>query len=201
MSDHSVSKITGIGPVNQKILENQNIATIGQLASLRPDQCAINNVATFIKRAEQYIQEREPERKVPVESTQEAGYGEDEYEHDEDSRTLIEDHTWWENKVQIPCTNFSDRSGYDMKEAIIYELSLEPCNRVAFICSWVVSKDTEDKEKLCTMTYSPQLILHFNQNQKLPELHISMSETSWNKLENKHTLENVLWETNLMINV
>jgi hypothetical protein len=44
-----------------------------------------------------------------------------------------------------------------MKEAITYDLSLEPCNRVAFICSWVVPKDKEDQEKICTMTYSPEI--------------------------------------------
>ena len=108
---------------------------------------------------------------------------------------MIESHTWWERKIVIPCKKHKG-GGYELKEAIIYELSIEAFNRVAFLCSWVNSED--DEEILCSMTYSPQIILYFNSGSHLPVLKLTMSEQAWDELENKHTVSNVLWEANVL---
>ena len=48
------------------------------------------------------------------------------------------------------------------------------------------------------MTYSPQLILNFNQDLAFPELKVALHPDVEKELKNKHTLENVLWETNMI---
>jgi hypothetical protein len=215
MSCHSVSKISGIGPVTQRTLEGKNVHTVGDLACLSPNQYSINNLTLFISRAKQYIEDREVCKKeeepsivvIGLEDTEEKQdtadpdavkleTEESDHENQEAIKILIEDHTWWECKVLIP---YKSKAGCELKEAIIYELSLEPFNRVAFICSWVTGEDNS-KERLCTMTYSPQLILYFNTGADLPLLKISMNQADWENLDNKYTVENVLWETNLIHN-
>jgi hypothetical protein len=74
-------------------------------------------------------------------------------------------------------------------------MTLEPENRISFMCSWV--KKVGDKEKLCNMTYSPQLLYHFNLD--LPLLELRIREEDYDSLPNKDVLNNVLWETNMMI--
>jgi hypothetical protein len=128
----------------------------------------------------------------------------EENKEEEESKYLITDHSWWEMKVLIPRSlglESDDQSEveYGLREAIIYELSIEPHDRIAFMCSWIVSQDEKSekkKEQLCSMTYSPQLLLYFNLD--LPPLDISIRPEDYEKLPNKHTLTNVLWEMTLM---
>jgi len=128
----------------------------------------------------------------------------EEPKEEEESKYLITDHSWWEMKVLIPRSlglETADQSevDYGLREAIIYEMSIEPHDRIAFMCSWIVSQDEKSdkkKEQLCSMTYSPQLLLYFNLD--LPPLDISIRPEDYEKLPNKHTLTNVLWEMTLM---
>jgi hypothetical protein len=221
MSTHPVSKIMGIGSVTSDALNSAGIKNVGDLSRAHPGQCSVNNLSTFINRAKLYISEREnvvsPEKTSvssgiptvvktvtspkPEDTLQTETKNEDDSESNLNEKILIEDHTWWETKILIP--NYDDDSR-DLKEAIIYELSLEPFNRVSFICSWLHDTETDgedDKgekpgETLCTMTYSPQMILHFNMD--LPILKITVDTTDWESMENRFTIENVVWETNTM---
>jgi hypothetical protein len=117
---------------------------------------------------------------------------------EEDLKVLIEDHTWWERKILIPSQTSDIKLGYELKEAIIYEMSLEKYNRISFICSWVVKKNEDVGEQLCTMTYSPQFILYFNSGTDLPELNISVTKEFWDELDNRFTIQNTLLEANII---
>jgi hypothetical protein len=109
--------------------------------------------------------------------------------HVEETVALIQDHSWFERKIIIPTEQGT------MDPAVIYDLSIDPNNRVAFICSWITN---DGNEQVADMTYSPQLIYHYNLD--LPTLTIGMSKTDFNSLTNKWTLENIMWETNTMRN-
>lgn len=176
MENKSVDTLHGIGPIIKKQMETYNIRTIADLANANPETHSF--FKTHIMKAKRLLEN---------ESTK---------EHESTlikSQLIIESHTWYERKIQIPI--HSDESTLDVKEAIIYELCVEAFNRIAFLCSWIV--DNQDDE-LCTMTYSPQLILHFNADIALPELKITLPPEVYNRMENKNTLDNVLWETNMI---
>jgi hypothetical protein len=81
-----------------------------------------------------------------------------------------------------------------MRDAIVYELVLDPCERVAFLCSWL---SPTDRETLCSDTYTPMLIHHFNPG-RLPLLYVQVRPADWGSIAQKQTLHNVLWETNVM---
>lgn len=100
---------------------------------------------------------------------------------------MIADHTWFETRVVVPSEDA-------LREAIVYELGVEPNDRVAFVCTWVTTEPGQ--EKLHTMTYSPQLLLHFNL--ELPPLRVSVREEDFQTLPNRHTLTNALWEVEMM---
>lgn len=117
----------------------------------------------------------------------------------EESKYLIQDHSWYESKILLP-RSVSSTEGHEdvsLREAIVFEMSIEPHDRISFICSWVSCEDSEhNKEKLCSMTYSPQLLFYFNLD--LPPLDINIRPEDYEALPNKHTLTNVLWEMHLM---
>jgi hypothetical protein len=228
MSGHSVSKINGIGPVTQRLLESNGVHTVKDLSVIKEieyEPFRIKNIKTFITRALKYIKDREcvepelpPPKKVVVSITGQKTQvqhvieeviekSESEGTHDDSdkedqillkdaTRTLLQEHSWWEKKILIPCDGKD--GDYTLREAIVYELTIEAFNRVSFICSWVIEEYKHDRtEKICTMTFSPTLILYFNR-QRLPELVISIDENQWSKLKNKHTIENVLWEAKVL---
>jgi len=114
-----------------------------------------------------------------------------------EEKYMVTDHSWWEMKILLPRADKSNTDRPAMQEAIIYELSIEPHNRISFVCSWVITVESEHREKLCSMTYSPSFIFFFNLS--LPPLEVSMRQEDLDKLDNKHVLTNVLTETNTMI--
>lgn len=120
-------------------------------------------------------------------------------------RFLVSDHTWWEARVTIPRLFHADgTTQHRLCEAIVYELVIDPTERVAFMCSWVESdrgaaptpNSSSTREKLLTMTYSPQILLHFNVD--LPPLSVSITREDFDALPNQHTIRNVFWEVEVM---
>jgi hypothetical protein len=109
---------------------------------------------------------------------------------EQDHRHLIQDHSWWEMRVMIPRTLSDD----ELREAVVYEMCVDPFARVSMLCSWITSNDKN--ERMCSMTYSPQFLYYFNCD--LPQLTVSMLETDLNKLPNQQVVKNVLWEVNTM---
>lgn len=118
-------------------------------------------------------------------------------EEPKSEKFLISDHTWYETRVVVPRDD-------SLCEAIVYEISVEPHDRVAFVCTWVTPPDPEEdekairegKERLHTMTYSPQLLLHFNID--LPPLNVSIRDEDFQTMPNRHALLNALWEVGMM---
>ena len=118
-------------------------------------------------------------------------------EEHKSEKFLISDHTWYETRVVVPRDD-------SLCEAIVYEISVEPHDRVAFVCTWVTPPDPEEdekairegKERLHTMTYSPQLLLHFNID--LPPLNVSIRDEDFQTMPNRHALLNALWEVGMM---
>ena len=199
MSNHPVDKLLGVGKVTKEHLEKEGVKTIGDLAKIDVNDSKYNgvkNMTTFIQRAKLYIKEREPDEKNEqeekvimngievVEEKKEVVKVEEELK----DRYVLENHTWWETKVLIPDSKNNDQ----LSEAIIYDMCFDPYNRISFMCCWVTNND----ECMSSMTFSPQMILFFNIN--MPELKISVSPSEWLKIENRYTIENALWETNVM---
>lgn len=108
---------------------------------------------------------------------------------------LISSHTWFASPILIPRLKEGSLNEQQLKTGVIWEMSIEPENRISFVCTW--TKKTGDKEKVCNMSYSPQMLYHFNLD--LPALEINIREEDYDALPNKEVLNNVLWETNMMI--
>jgi len=214
-----VTKLIGIGPVTARFLETKKVMTVGDLSKVTPGQFSLNNLSIFIKRAKEYLEDKSPidlsspsvidsklflviggdgieDKKNPLPPLPAPSFSVPTVStaaHEEiETKILIENHTWFEHKIRIPCKNELD---VDLKEAIIYELSIEAYNRVSLVCAWI--KDDGVSEKLCSMTFSPQFILFFNPS--LPVLELSITSDDWKCIENQHTIENVLYETNLIV--
>jgi hypothetical protein len=160
---------------------------------------AIQKVDTLVD-TKMVVAQVEDRRSIDLQVSEEQEEQQKELKEEEENKYLITDHSWWEMKVLIPQTDTKGHQGQTtLKEAIIYELSVEPHNRISFVCSWVIQSnrdESESVEKLCTMTYSPQLIFYFNLD--LPPLVISMREQDYKLLPNHQVLTNVLWETNVL---
>ena len=196
MSDDPLNKINGLGAKTKEVLNSHNIHTISQLAQLTPGQLpvSINNLGTLISRAKAYIKLRneyilptsvltitsQGAQTQPLEITK---------PQEPQFRALIEAHSWLEKLVLIP----DPIEPKKLRKAIIYELTIEPGDRIAFICEWCTEDGSND---VCNMTYSPQLILHLNPS--LPELMCKINPDDWNNMSNSNVLQNVLWETNTM---
>jgi hypothetical protein len=196
MSSDPLNKINGLGTKTQQVLNLHNIMTVSQLAQLTPGQLpvSINNLGTLISRAKSYL----TLRKEPIVSTnmltitsQGAKTELTQTTKPEEThfRALMDSHSWWEQRVVI----LDPVEPKTLRNAVIYELTIEPGDRIAFICEWCTEDGSND---ICNMTYSPQLILHLNPN--LPELTCKINPNDWANMTNANVLQNVLWETNTM---
>jgi len=208
-----VDVLSGIGKVTKADLSRFGIHTVHDLARADPVDVPITKITKFISAAKEFIKEDEKKNPsshaqvVPKEvlggvvktkdktkdKTNSPRTSETESPRSKkieltEEEIFISDHTWWENRIILPAED-----GGDMREAIIYEMSITPHNRISFLCSWI----RKDKKKLCSMTYSPQFISIFNLS--LPPLAVSVNPSSLDKIRNRAVLENVLWETNLIL--
>jgi hypothetical protein len=189
-----VKTITGIGEKTAQLLQSANVHTVGELAKVQPFGLGITipNLGALISRAKIHIaKQTEPKNLVVVTNN---GIRIEEIKETKETtlkqeRTLISNHPWFEKLVIIPSFECSEK----MIEVVIYELCLDPYERVSMLCGWNSDPESDD---LCTMTYSPQFIFHYNSH--LPRLTCSIDPDDWGSMNNKHVLQNVLWETNAM---
>jgi hypothetical protein len=100
-------------------------------------------------------------------------------------------HSWYEKLIVIPRFKGGDLI---LVLAVIYELCLEPTNRVSLMCSW--EGTGENSEKMCKRTYSPQYLAHFNVNADLPEFKVAVTPEEWGGMSQKFSLQAALLETN-----
>lgn len=217
-----VNVLAGIGKVTAGALNKHGIHTVGELAKVLPGAFDIPKLKTHIQRAKDYIAQIKPEKKSSpnspnspritvggdTETQEQQGTKESktletletsekldqevEKKQDQEKQELesylISDHTWFEIEVVVPIHK-------ELKRCIVFELSIEPHERITFLCTWV-DLDQDNNEVMTTMSYSPQLILHFNLF--LPPLRVSIRPTDFDQLPNKHSFINMLWEVNTM---
>jgi nucleotidyltransferase/DNA polymerase involved in DNA repair len=177
MASDNVQTIMGIGPVIAKTLDALNIQTVQDFVQASPEQLInVPNSYVLIQRAKAHIKVDEP---TTATTEKELSY----------ERFFITNHTWWEKSVRVP-----DLNTHELQTCILYELCVEAFNRVSLMCAWLPTQNTET---LSTMTYSPQMIAYFNP--KLPVLALQLSQTEQDQLTNLHTINNVLWETAVLL--
>ena len=199
MSQDTINNITGLGNKTQKTLNLHKIITVGDLAQIRPGQIpvSINNLGTLISRAKSYIELREKSipsvpatfMNITPQGTEMTTNLQIESQKTQDFKALIDTHSWMEQLVVIP----DPINPKNLQQAVVCELSIEPSDRISLLCEWCTDDGTDD---LCTMTYTPQLLIHFNPT--LPVLTVQINPEDWAKMTNGNVLQNVVWETNAM---
>jgi len=199
-----VSRLKGVGPVTRQRFVEKGLFTVQDVARVTDFSgfTHIPNMRQLVEKARDYMARLPSSPVLPPEKNPSAasggpdgpggpgGPGGQRTPPSLHTRYLVQDHSWWEQSVFIPC-----RNGGSLCRAVVYELSIESYERIAFICSWI-STDDEGTENLCTVTYSPQLLLFFNPG--LPKLTLQIYDQFWYGLRNKQTLCHTLWEINTM---
>lgn len=161
----SIREVKGIGPVMANQLNAKGIFSLKDLIAADEKTIATLKIGKYVDRARTLVAD-------PVEK---------------EMQLLIDKHNWFEKKVRLPA---SEEGG--LMDAIVYELSLQPGNRVAFLCS----QKQNDHEKICDMTYTPQFLAHFNTH--LPILQVKVSPTLIKQNKYRFVLDNTLVETQLI---
>jgi hypothetical protein len=202
--DKPVTAVNGIGAKTQALLAAVGIHTVGQLANA-PAECysKVPKMSSFVQKAKLMVsdppatekpvaagvvfsmtEKKESPKELPKEAPKESP------SPPKDFRLVISDHTWWEAEVMIAD---DDAGEVRLRRGIIYDLCVDPQERIAFICEWINEEETE----VCEMTYSPQFLFHFNMT--LPPLEITMRPEDIDMIPNasKWTLENTIKEINL----
>lgn len=185
MSDKPVSAVPGIGAKSEKILNAQGVTTIGQLAACdyRVIQ-SVPKILTFIAAAKQFLKEDKQETQVvELVSNGKSVDAKETTSENDSTALLLQSHSWFCKRAFIPCNE-------DSRELVIWELCVEPNNRVSMICTWI------DNEDLCKMTYSPQFLIHYNP--ELPMLEVSIKPETLKGLLQREALSNTLMELDTM---
>jgi len=201
--EHTVEQVSGVGPITAKKLKGIGIQTVKQLAEASAGTLGMNNAQKLIDRAKLFLKCLEAEKEqskicvtgsgIRLNSEKELVCKDSDKE--EAFRYLIVDHSWYEMKVLVPQST-RNNDVYELHPAIIYELSIDPCERISLVCDWLIDDVQKHKEKSLTMTFSPQLLLFFNCD--LPPLEVTITPSDFETLPSKHTLSNVLWEVNVI---
>lgn len=182
----SVSVLDGVGSVSTQKLAKAGIHTVQQLSEAKAtDLVGIRNASTFVSRAKDYLlthgdQEEDKKQDDIVDK---------EKEDDISLEYLLEDHSWFGKDIVVA---LEAGEHVFLKPAKVYELCVEPGHRVSFLCEWVL----DDSKDLCEMTFTPQVICHWNVD--LPPLTVDIRKEDWDVLSQKHVLENSLKEVKLM---
>lgn len=184
----SVSVLDGIGKITTQTLATKNIHTVQQLADARAtDLVGVRNASNLVIRAKDYMVRHGDNCKTEEEDTKKIETKEEEavvpLEY------LLEDHTWYEQKVVVA---LEAGDHVFLKTARVYELCVEPGHRVSFLCEW----EMENSKELCEMTFTPQVLYHWNVD--LPPLIVDIRKEDLEALSHKHVLENTLKEVKLM---
>lgn len=107
----------------------------------------------------------------------------------------LETHSWFEASIVLPRSRKARERMPELCNAIIYDLCLEPNQRISFQCGWIPPDSGE--KILCTKTYSPQFIYFFN-HQRLPPLTVDLHPDDLERFPRINYLKNVLEEIQMM---
>jgi hypothetical protein len=175
--DQPVSTLKGVGKVTNDRLHACGIFTVGQLAdaSLPTTGYIVNNIESLISAAKVRIASTTPKEKEETVHTK------------KEFQWQIETHSWFEKIVYVPDPTADNA----LRKAVVYELNLESSHRVSFLCVWV------SMDSLTSMTFSPPVLVHFNPS--LPVLRVWLNPLDAQQMTNKNVLDNVIWESNVML--
>ncbi len=207
MADEPVSTLDDVGPKRAAFLRSLGFETVGQLAKLKFAEAAklkirpawITQAKLKVKLSGEEPEEPAPkatmalavpslEQKEPVTGDQADGPA------IADERHLISNHPWQYMRVLVPVAD--SRGKVEQREVIIGELSVEPFNRVSFICEWNDVRHGADQ--LCEMTFTPQFIFFFNRHLPIFGSTIEMSQEDLDAMPNKEAIFNQFNELGLM---
>ncbi len=191
MSNQPVGEIPGIGIKTERLLKTNGIATVQQLASCEDHSLitTIPKLTTFIEAAKSFLKKNPTQESLPAEpKTVPVSHEVSTCVKRETDETalLLHSHSWFGLRAGIPAT--AENSTF--MELIIWELCVEPTNRVSFICAWI------DDEELCKQTYTPQFLLHYNPD--LPILEVAMQPAAYQTFVQREALIHTLYEIDVM---
>jgi len=117
---------------------------------------------------------------------------------------LIEDHSWFEQQVMVPLHDQGPVGAacVVLQPAVVYELNIDPTNRVSMLCQVVVPGASEPNDqddggdKVVSHSFSPQFIYHFNTT--LPDLQVNISKADFDAIPNRFVVTNMVEEVNVM---
>lgn len=171
-----ITLLQGVGPVTAQRLSSEGIFTISDLANSSIDNGLVKNAAALKQKAVEYL--AKTAGKMPPTRV-----------HQKTQRYLFTNHSWYEQQITLPVETSPDT--YDLRRAVIYELSIETFNRISFICSYF--EPESGRQVLCNFTKSPLYILTFN-GDRLPLLEITISKRQFSNLPNNYVLYDTLRE-------
>ncbi len=174
-----LKKLAGVGDKTKAHLVAANIHTIEDLAKADVTKLQhVKNIGLHISHAQAYLRPKETKdndsRATP---------------NDAEAKTfkwLLVDHSWYEKRVDVI---YEGRR----REAIVYDLSVEPCERVAVVCSWVL-----ENGEVCTSSFSLPFVAALNGH--LPLFKLKVHPHDAKEWKNYHTLENSIEEANTLLN-
>lgn len=196
----SLQDVPGVGPKVKKLLLTHKITTIEQLANSAPNRLTIPNFYNLVQNAKNLLasadhKEEEDAKSenrgptvtlgVPPQTHTKPSDTKQPVSNTLDERYLIKDHNWFECMVRVPSENDH------LVDTVVYEMSVEPTHRVAFVCAY-----TENSE-LVTFSFSGQLLAHFNPD--LPMLHVMINSKDFSALKNRFAVENTIKEINQIL--
>ncbi len=182
-----LQKIPGIGPRTKDQLMAAGITSVEQLAEASWKTLVdIPKWYTHVQRAKRFLSSSPRDKASSVASSLSNSVSVSNSTPSE--RWLITNHSWFEAEVSVP-----DPKTQEIREAIVYEFILEAYQRVCLLCAWT---NDQSEPTISTMTYSPTLLAHFNVD--LPLLSIDLPESDWAQLPHRATIDNVIWETNVI---
>jgi hypothetical protein len=179
--------LAGVGDKTKAHLLAAHIYSIEELAQTDPKTIRhIPNYDTLVSRAKVYgpLETKETKNKFsdPLETKNKVS---DPPETQSLTKWLISDHSWYEKAVEII---------YDGQrhKAIVYDLSIEPCEQIAVLCSWACEND------ITTCSFSLPFIAALNLHLPLFVLKVHPSDVS--EWKNRHSIHNAIDEANILLN-
>lgn len=173
-----ITLLQGVGPVTAQRLGSAGIFTISDLANSPIDNSLVKNAAALKQKAIDYLAQATNSNKIPMKDTSQ-----------KTQRYLVSNHSWYEQQITLPVETSPDT--YELRRAVIYELSIESFNRISFICSYF--EPESGRQVLCNFTKSPLYILTFN-GDRLPLLEITISKRQFSSLPNNYVLYDTIRE-------
>lgn len=188
-------ELTGLGPKIEKALKAQQILTLEALAAIS-DPSIIERLKVMIPTITSLIFKAKQKAIEPKASVTLSGVPtvSEEAKPTELKEFWLETHSWFEQPIVLPRSRKAQERTPELRNAIIYELCLEPNQRISFLCAWIAP---DSDIKLCKKTYSPQFIYYFN-HQRLPALTVDIHPDDLARFPHTNHLKNVLEELTMM---